>query len=180
MCYMLYGAVNKEISPPDYQKLSSFTRFTIRPGTKQALGLSIERDEADFRLTTRPCDCDSPFGTGKADAEELIELSGRSMPCGVHETPSASGSAKPGQGPGTNQRKPSTSTTWICRAFWPPQRRTAYIGSTCINATAQEEANDCRVRFQYPIDQRSCVSHHGEILWKRLLSGRDSRRNICS
>ena len=75
MCYMLYGAVNKEISPADYQKLSSFTRFSIRPGTKQALGLSIERDEADFRLTTRPCDCDSPFGTGKADAEELIELS---------------------------------------------------------------------------------------------------------
>lgn len=75
MCYMLYGAVNKEISPMDCAKLPVESRFTIRPGTKQELGLSIERDEADYRLTTRPSDCDSPFWTGKADADELIELS---------------------------------------------------------------------------------------------------------
>lgn len=75
MCYMLYGAVNKEISPMDCAKLPVESRFTIRPGTKQELGLSIERDEADYRLTTRPSDCNSPFGTGKADADELIELS---------------------------------------------------------------------------------------------------------
>ena len=75
MCYMLYGAVNKDISPIDYSRLNADSRFSIRPGTTQELGLSIERDEAGFRLTTRPCDCDSPFGSGKADAEELIELS---------------------------------------------------------------------------------------------------------
>ena len=75
MCYMLYCAVNKDISPMDCAKLPVESRFTIRPGTKQELGLSIERDEADYRLTTRPSDCNSPFGTGKADADELIELS---------------------------------------------------------------------------------------------------------
>ena len=75
MCYMLYGAVNRDLSPLDYAKLRADAPFTIRPGTKEALGLSIERDEADFRLTARPCDCDSPFGTGKADAEELVALS---------------------------------------------------------------------------------------------------------
>ena len=74
MCYMLYGAVNKDVSTIDYTKLSTGSQFSIRPGTKQELGLSIERDEADFRLTTRPCDCDSPFGAGNADAEDLKEL----------------------------------------------------------------------------------------------------------
>ena len=71
---MLYGAVNQEISPADCQKRSAFPRFSIRPGTKQALGLSIERDEADFRLTTRPCDCDFPLGAGDPEAEDLKEL----------------------------------------------------------------------------------------------------------
>ena len=33
MCYMLYGAVNQEISPADCQKRSAFPRFFIRPGT---------------------------------------------------------------------------------------------------------------------------------------------------
>ena len=75
MCYMLYGAVNRDLSPLDYAKLRADAPFTIRPGTKESLGLSIERDEVDFRLTTRPCDYDSPFGTGKADAEELVALS---------------------------------------------------------------------------------------------------------
>ena len=75
MCYMLYGAVNKEILPLDYDKLSAHSRFSIRPGTKQALSESIERDSAEFRLTTRACDCDSPFGAGKADDEELVALS---------------------------------------------------------------------------------------------------------
>ena len=74
MCYMLYGAVSKEISPVDYQRLSAFSRFSIRPGTKRELGLSIERDEADFRLTARPCDCDFPLGAGNPDAEDLKEL----------------------------------------------------------------------------------------------------------
>ena len=75
MCYMLYCAVNKEISPMDCAKLPVESRFTIRPGTKQELGLSIERDEADFRLTTRPCDCDFPLGAGNPEAEDLKELS---------------------------------------------------------------------------------------------------------
>ena len=74
MCYMLYGAVNRDVSPPDYAKLRGDTPFTIRPGTKEALGLSIERDEADFRLTTRPCDCDFPLGAGNPEAEDLKEL----------------------------------------------------------------------------------------------------------
>lgn len=74
MCYMLYCAVNKEMSPMDCAKLPVESRFTIRPGTKQELGLSIERDEADFRLTTRPCDCDFPLGAGNPEAEDLKEL----------------------------------------------------------------------------------------------------------
>ena len=75
MCYMLYGAVNKDVSQIDYTRLCVGSRFSIRPGTTQELGLSIERDEADFRLTTRPCDCDFPLGAGNADEEELIVLS---------------------------------------------------------------------------------------------------------
>lgn len=74
MCFMLYGAVNRDVSPLDYAKLRADTLFTIRPGTKEALGLSIERDEADFRLTTRPCDCDFPLGAGNPEAEDLKEL----------------------------------------------------------------------------------------------------------
>ena len=73
---MLYAlrAVNRDISPLDYTRLSTGSRFAIRPGTKEALGMSIERDEFDFRVTTRPCDCDFPFGAGDPKADDLTEL----------------------------------------------------------------------------------------------------------
>ena len=75
MCYLLYGAINEDVSPLDYERLSATSRFSIRPGTKEELRRSIEREKYDFRVTSRLCDCDSPFGGGKADDEELLELS---------------------------------------------------------------------------------------------------------
>ena len=75
MCYMLYGAINREVSPIDYNKVSEDSRFSIRPGTRQALEQSIQQDNDDFRITRHHCDCDFPLGTGKPDAEELAELS---------------------------------------------------------------------------------------------------------
>lgn len=74
MCYMLYGAVNAEVSPPDHARASAGFPFSIRPGTKQALELSISRDDGSFRVTARHCDCDFPFGMAKPDAEELVRL----------------------------------------------------------------------------------------------------------
>ena len=74
MCYMLYGAINQEISPLDHARAGAGSPFTIRPGTRQALELSISRDDGSFRVTAHPCDCDFPFGGAKPDAEELIRL----------------------------------------------------------------------------------------------------------
>ena len=76
MCYMLYGAVNREVSPLDYARVRAESRFTIRPGTKQALELCIQRDDGSFRVTASPCDCDFPLGTGTPEAEPLAELAG--------------------------------------------------------------------------------------------------------
>ena len=55
-------------------KASGRISFYHSPGNEKELGLSIERDEADFRLTTRPCDCDFPLGAGNPEAEDLKEL----------------------------------------------------------------------------------------------------------
>ena len=74
MCYMLYGAINQEISPIDYARVRAGSRFAIRPGTRQALELSIEQDNNSYRVTPYSCDCDFPFGASNPDAEELAEL----------------------------------------------------------------------------------------------------------
>ena len=75
MCYLLYGAINEDVSPQDYKRLSATSRFSIRPGTKEELRRSIEQGKYDFRATSHPCDCDSPFGGGNADDEEILALS---------------------------------------------------------------------------------------------------------
>ena len=74
MCYMLYGAINREVSPLDYARLSAGSPYTIRPGTKQALARCIAREDGSFRVTTHPCDCDFPLGAANPDAEPLTQL----------------------------------------------------------------------------------------------------------
>ena len=63
----LYCAAGESLSPG-----RSFSLEIRKLGYPQ-FGTS-ERDEADFRLTTRPCDCDFPLGAGKPEAEDLKEL----------------------------------------------------------------------------------------------------------
>lgn len=75
MCYMLYGAINQEVSPIDYARVCAGSRFAIRPGTRQAMEQSIEQVNDSYRVTAHLCDCDFPFGTAKPDAAELTELS---------------------------------------------------------------------------------------------------------
>ena len=75
MCYLLYGAINEDVSPQDYRRLTATARFSLRPGTKEELSRSIKRGGLEFRATSHLCDCDSPFGGGNADDEELSALS---------------------------------------------------------------------------------------------------------
>ena len=74
MCYMLYGAINQEVSPIDYARVRAGSRFTLRPGTRQAMEQSIAQVNDSYRVTARLCDCDFPFGAANPDAEELAEL----------------------------------------------------------------------------------------------------------
>ena len=56
MCYMLYGAINQEVSPIDYARVRAGSRFAIRPGTRQAMEQSIEQVSDSYRVTAHLCD----------------------------------------------------------------------------------------------------------------------------
>lgn len=71
MCFILYGAVNKEIDKNDYNRINSLYDFTFRPGTKHDVKMCILNDTADYRVTDWVCDCNFPFGTNQPDADEL-------------------------------------------------------------------------------------------------------------
>ena len=74
MCYILYGAVNKEIDKNDYEQISSSSEFSFRVGTKHDIKMCIQNDTCDYRITDWVCDCEFPFGTNNSHAKELKEL----------------------------------------------------------------------------------------------------------
>ena len=74
MCYILYGAVNKEIDKDDYKQINGMSDFSFHPGTKHDVKMCILKDNCDYRITDWVCDCEFPFGMNNPDAEELKEL----------------------------------------------------------------------------------------------------------
>jgi hypothetical protein len=74
MCYILYGAVNKEINESDREKVAKNSKYTFKPGTKHDLKEDINNLNYDYRVTWWQCDCDFPVGLHNADAKELREL----------------------------------------------------------------------------------------------------------
>ncbi len=76
MCYILYGAVNKEIDPADCERINAAFHLTIRSGTKHDLKMCILNRTADYRVTDSVCDCDFPFGMNDPTAAEIQALAG--------------------------------------------------------------------------------------------------------
>lgn len=74
MCYILYGAVNKEIDLEDYREIEQASPYSFRPGTKHDVKMAILRDDASFRVTDWVCDCEFPIGSKNPEAMELKEL----------------------------------------------------------------------------------------------------------
>ncbi len=74
MCFILYGAVNKDIDPTEYTAISDRSCFSFRAGTKHELKMCIMKNTDDYRITDWICDCDFPFASHDPQALELTEL----------------------------------------------------------------------------------------------------------
>ena len=74
MCYILYGAVNREVNAADLERITKRSRYTFRPGTKHDLKMCISGNTYEYRVTDWVCDCDFPVGAKDPQAKELKEL----------------------------------------------------------------------------------------------------------
>lgn len=74
MCYMLYGAVNREADGAALDALNRDGEYRFRAGTKHDVKMSCANDTLDYRLTDWQCACDFPIGMHNPDAPELREL----------------------------------------------------------------------------------------------------------
>lgn len=74
MCYILYGAVNKEINNSDREKIMNNSQYTFKPGTKHDIKEDIINEKYEYRVTWWQCDCDFPVGLHDSEAKELKDL----------------------------------------------------------------------------------------------------------
>ena len=74
MCYILYGAVNKEINESDCKKIMKNSEYSFKLGTKHDLKEDINNLNYNYRVTLWQCDCDFPVGNHNADEKELKDL----------------------------------------------------------------------------------------------------------
>ena len=73
MCWMLYGAVNREANPLDLARIGK-SDFYFRPGTLHDVTMSVQRADGSGRLRESTCDCGFPLGCGDAKEPELLAL----------------------------------------------------------------------------------------------------------
>ena len=62
MCYILYGAVNKEINRENYERVTAKYPYHIRPGTRHDVKMCLLKDDYTYRVTDWVCDCKFPLG----------------------------------------------------------------------------------------------------------------------
>ncbi len=74
MCYILYGAVNKEINESDRENITKNSKYTFKSGTKHDIKEAVANENYSYRVTFGQCDCDFPVGLHKAEAKELKDL----------------------------------------------------------------------------------------------------------
>ena len=55
MCYILYGAVNKEINREDYERVTAKYPYHIRPGTRHDVKMCLLKDDYTYRVTDWVC-----------------------------------------------------------------------------------------------------------------------------
>ena len=71
MCYILYGAVNKEINREDYERVTAKYPYHIRPGTRHDVKMCLLKDDYTYRVTDWVCDCKFPLGMKDPKNPEL-------------------------------------------------------------------------------------------------------------
>ena len=49
MCYILYGAVNKEINRENYERVTAKYPYHIRPGTRHDVKMCLLKDDYTYR-----------------------------------------------------------------------------------------------------------------------------------
>jgi hypothetical protein len=74
MCYILYGAVNKEINESDREKILKNSKYCFLPGSKHDIKEDISNLNYRFRVTRGQCDCDFPVGKHNSEKKELKDL----------------------------------------------------------------------------------------------------------
>ena len=74
MCYILYGAVNREIDASDLERITKSSGFTFRKGTKHDVKMCVIGKAYDYRVTDWVCDCDFPVGAKDPERPELKKL----------------------------------------------------------------------------------------------------------
>ena len=71
MCYILYGAVNKEINRENYERVTAKYPYHIRPGTRHDVKMCLLKDDYTYRVTDWVCDCKFPLGMKDPKKPEL-------------------------------------------------------------------------------------------------------------
>lgn len=74
MCYFLYGAINDGINAEDYKIATKNSMYHFNVGKNNDVNLSVKNNDALYRITSKHCDCDSPFGEKKTNKKELEDL----------------------------------------------------------------------------------------------------------
>ncbi len=74
MCFILYGAVNKDIDPAAYTAMCNRSCYSFRAGTKHDVKMCILKNTDDYRITDWVCDCDFPIALHDPQAQVLTEL----------------------------------------------------------------------------------------------------------
>ena len=74
MCYIIFGAINKEINHEDYENALKGSKYTFKIGTKHNVKMCAVNNTYEYRVTDWVCDCEFPVGNKDEGSVELKEL----------------------------------------------------------------------------------------------------------
>ncbi len=74
MCYILYGAVNKEINESDRENIMKNAKYNFESGSKHDIKEAAANENYSYRVTRGQCDCDFPVGLHDSGAKELGDI----------------------------------------------------------------------------------------------------------